>query len=145
MLLSFQIMDNTAGYQKGMSKKGKKRTWFDIDPPGESPVMGITRLTISNRSEPAPRTNKAKPPTWGELKKLTTEREELVKEQGQPLTLATSVLAMLSVVATVVGANHTSWAYVPAPPLLRPSMREDASVPIFINGSSWSPEPSCKT
>ena len=82
MLLAFQMMDNTTGCQEDMSKKGKKKTWFDIDPPGESPVMGITRLTISNRSEPAPRTNKAKPPTWSQLKKLTIEGEKLVKEQG---------------------------------------------------------------
>ena len=141
MLLSFQIMDNTAGYQKGMSKKGKKRTWFDIDPPGESPVMGITRLTISNRSEPAPRTNKAKPPTWGQLKKLTIEGEKLVKEQGQPLTSATLFLAMLPVVTTTVGANHTYWAYVPNPPLLRPITWEDSSVPVFVNDSSWLPGP----
>ena len=79
--------------------------------------MGITRLTISNHSEPTPRTNKAKPLTWGQLKKLTTEREKLVKEQRQPLTSATLFLVMLSVVITMVGANHTYWAYVPNPPL----------------------------
>ena len=36
----------------------------------------------------------------GQLKKVTTEREKLVKEQGQPLTSATLFLAMLSVVIT---------------------------------------------
>ena len=101
--------------------------------------MGITRLTISNHSEPTPRTNKAKPLTWGQLKKLTTEREKLVKEQRQPLTSATLFLAMLSVVITMVGANHTYWAYVPNPPLLRSTMWEDSSVPVFINDSSWLP------
>ena len=35
MLLSFQMMDNTTEYQEDMSKKGKKRAWFDIDPPRE--------------------------------------------------------------------------------------------------------------
>ena len=108
-------------------------------------MIGITRLTISNRSELAPRTNKTKPPTWGELKKLTNEREKLIKEQGQPLTSATLFLAMLSVVTTTVGANHTYWAYVPNPPLLGPFMWEDSSVPIFINDSSWLPKPSFKT
>ena len=103
--------------------------------------MGITRLTTSNYSQPAPRTNKAKPLTWGQLKKLTTEREKLAKEQGQPLTSAALFLAMLSVVIATVGANHTYWAYVPNPSLLRPIMWEDSSVPVFINDSSWLPGP----
>ena len=38
-----------------------------------------------------------------------------------------------------VGANHTYWAYVPNPPLLRPSTWENSSVPVFINDSSWLP------
>ena len=139
MLLAFQMMDNTTGCQEDMSKKGKKKTWFDIDPPRELPVMGETRLMISNHSEPAPRTNKAKPLTWGQLKKLTTEREKLAKEQGQPLTSAALFLAMLSVVTTTVDANHTYWAYVPNLPLLRPITWEDTSVPVFINDSSWLP------
>ena len=105
MLLSFQMMDNTTEYQEDMSKKGKKRTWFNIDPPGELPVMGKTRLMISKRSEPAPRTNKGKPLTWRQLKKLTIEGEKLVKEQGQPLTSATLFLAMLSVVITTSGST----------------------------------------
>ena len=50
-------------------------------------------------------------------------------------------LAMLSVVTTTVGANHTYWGYVPNPPLLRPIMWEDSSVPIFINDSFWLPGP----
>ena len=70
MLLSFQMMDNNIVYQEDMLKKGKKRTWFNIDPPGEPPVMGITRLTISNCPKPAPRTSKAKLPTWGQLEKF---------------------------------------------------------------------------
>uniref|UniRef100_A0A8C6CG66 Uncharacterized protein n=1 Tax=Moschus moschiferus TaxID=68415 RepID=A0A8C6CG66_MOSMO len=82
-----------------MSKKGKKRTWIDINPTRELPVMGKTRLMISNHSELAPRTN------WGQLKKLTTEGEKLVKEQGQPLTLATLFLAMLPVVTTTSGST----------------------------------------
>ena len=108
-------------------------------------MMGITKLMIGNCSKLAPRTNKAKPPTWGELKNLTIEREKLVKEQGQPLTSATLFLAKLSVVTTMVGANHTYRAYVPNPPLLRPITWEDSSVPIFINDSSWLPKPSFKT
>ena len=70
MLLSFQMMDNTIGYQEDMSKKGKKRTWFNIDPLRELPVMGKTRLMISNHSKLAPRTKKAKPSTWGQLEKF---------------------------------------------------------------------------
>ena len=141
MLLSFQMMDNTIGYQEGMSRKRIKRTWFNIDLPRESPVMGITRVTISNHPKLAPRTNKAKLPTWGQFKKLTIEKEKLVKEQGQSLTLATLFLAVLSVVTTTVGANHTYQAYVPNPFLLKPITWEDSSVLVFINDSSWLPGP----
>ena len=68
--MSLQMMDNNIVYQEDMLKKGKKRTWFNISPPGEPPVMGITRLTISNCPKPAPRTSKAKLPTWGQLEKF---------------------------------------------------------------------------
>ena len=72
---------------------------------------------------------------------MITEGEKWVKEQGQPLTSVTLFLAMLSVVTTTVSANHTYWAYVPNPPLLRPITWEDSSVPIFINDCSWLPGP----
>ena len=57
------------------------------------------------------------------------------------MTLATLFLAMLSVITTMVGANHTYWAYVLSPPLLSPITWEDSSVPVFINDSSWLPGP----
>ena len=50
VLLSFQMTDTTTGYREGPSKKGKKRTWADINHPGEPPVTGATRLPISNRT-----------------------------------------------------------------------------------------------
>ena len=40
MRLSFQMMDNTTGYQEARSKKGKKKTQFDINLPREPPVTG---------------------------------------------------------------------------------------------------------
>ena len=58
------------------------------------------------------------------------------------MNLTALFLTMLSVATTTVGANHTYWTYVPNPPLLRPIMWEDSSVPIFINDSFWLPEPS---
>ena len=72
----------------------------------------------------------------GSTEELTIEKEKLVKEQGQSLNLDTLFLAMLSVATTTVGANHTYWAHVPNPPLLRPIAWEDSSVPVFINDSS---------
>ena len=77
----------------------------------------------------------------GSTEELTIEKEKLVKEQGQSLNLDTLFLAMLSVATTTVGANHTYWAHVPNPPLLRPIAWEDSSVPVFINDSSWLPGP----
>ena len=65
----------------------------------------------------------------------------MVKEQGQPLTSATLFLAMLSVLTTMLSANHTYWAYVPNPPLVRLVTWEEPSVPAFINDPSWLPGP----
>ena len=74
-------------------------------------------------------------------------RGKLVKEQGQPLTSVTMFLAMLSVVTTMVGDNHTYWAYVPNPPLLRPVTWEDSSFHkwLFLVTRTFWPEPSFKT
>ena len=74
--------------------------------------MWLTRLMISNRPEPAPRTNKAKRPTWGQLKKLTIEGEESVKEQGQPLTSATLAFDLGYLVLGYVLCGNYVWQYI---------------------------------
>lgn len=108
MPLSLQMMDNNIGYQEDMSKKGKKRTWFNIDPPGKPPMMERIRLTISNC--PPNRLQglaKAKLPTWGQLRNLITEGKTGSKNRDS-LNPSYLVLGyMLSCIATTVSANHT--------------------------------------
>ncbi|XP_033060352.1 endogenous retrovirus group K member 8 Rec protein-like [Trachypithecus francoisi] len=43
-------------------------------------------------------TQRAEPPTWGQLKKLTQEAEGVVQQAGQPKTPLTLFLAMLTIV-----------------------------------------------
>ena len=72
----------------------------------------------------------------GSIEEIDHWRGKIGQRTGTALTLAALFLAMLSVITTTVGANHTWWAYVPSPPLLSPVTWEDSSVPVFTNGSS---------
>ena len=69
-------------------------------------------------------TREATPPTWGQIKRLTQEAEKTFVKAGQPLNPTNLLLAMMAVVtcqvfAGVLASNHTYWAYVPNPPLVR--------------------------
>ena len=68
-------------------------------------------------------TREATPPTWGQMKKLTQEAEKTLMKAGQPLDPANLLLAMMAVVPhQVIGvsaSNHTHWAFIPNPPLVR--------------------------
>ena len=72
----------------------------------------------------------------GPIEEIDHWRGKIGQRAGTALTLATLFLAMLSVITTTVGANHTYWAYVLSPPLLSPITWKDSSVPVFINDSS---------
>ena len=69
------------------------------------------------------RTREATPPTWGQMKKLTQEAEKTLMKAGQSLNPTNLLLAMMVVVTCqVIGVsagNHTYWAYIPNPPLVR--------------------------
>ena len=136
MRLSFQMMDNTTGYQEARSKKGKKKTQFDINLPGEPPVMWLTRLTIKQLPRTSSKDQQSQTAHLGPTEEVDHWRGKIGQRTGTALTLAALFLAMLSVITTTVGANHTWWAYVPSPPLLSPVTWEDSSVPVFTNGSS---------
>ena len=68
-------------------------------------MMGKTRLMISNHSKLAPRTNKAKPSTWGQLKKLTTEEGRIGQRTGTAFDLGYLVLGY------VLRGNYV-WQYI---------------------------------
>ena len=57
------------------------------------------------------------------MKKLTQEAEKKLMKAGQPLNPTNLLLAMMAVVTCqvigVLASNHTYWAYIPNPPLVR--------------------------
>ncbi|XP_063504294.1 uncharacterized protein LOC129031592 [Pongo pygmaeus] len=93
--------------------------------------------------------DKAEPPTWAQLKKLTqlaTKCLENTKVTQTPRLL----LAALMIVSTVVSlpmpagaaaANYTYWAYVPFPPLIRAVTWMDNRIEVYVNDSVWVPGP----
>ena len=62
--------------------------------------------------------------TWGQIKILTNQAENLVSQQGMPRNPENTFVAMLALLAfaSPVQAklmNHTYWAYIPKPSLLQ--------------------------
>ena len=68
-------------------------------------------------------TREATPPTWDQMKRLTQEAEKSLMKVGKPLNPTNLLLAMMVVVTcqviSVSASNHTYWAYIPNPPLVR--------------------------
>ena len=63
-------------------------------------------------------------PSWGEIKTLTNQAENLVSPQGMPQSPENLLIAILTLLACTTPAlarltNHTYWAYLPNPPLLQ--------------------------
>ena len=63
-------------------------------------------------------------PTWGQIKTLTNQDENLVSQQGMPQNPENIFVSMLALLAFASPAqaeliNHTYWAYIPNPPLLQ--------------------------
>ena len=58
-------------------------------------------------------------PTFGQIKKLTTDAREVVAISGEPITPVTLFLAMIALLSLQVPyaqAQKSYWAYVPNPP-----------------------------
>ena len=63
-------------------------------------------------------------PTWGQIKTLTNQAENLFSQQEMPQNPENIFIAMLALLAFASPAhaeliNHTYWAYIPNPPLLQ--------------------------
>ena len=89
----------------------------------EIPVQAMAALKISKKH----RTRRHRPynlPTWGQIKILTNQAENLISQQGMPRNPENNFVAMLALLAfaSPVQADlidHTYWAYIPNPsPLL---------------------------
>lgn len=79
-------------------------------------------------------------PTWGQLRRLVTEGENMVQRQGLPMTPERLFLAMLSIVTMQASVAHAEtqsfWAFFPNPPTLYPATWDSPSVPIFVD-NTW--------
>ena len=91
------------------------------------------------------RTREATPPTWGQMKRLTQEAEKTLMKVGQPLNPTNLLLAMMAVVTCqVIGvsaSNHTYWAYIPNPPLVRAVPWGKPKVQVCSNETAFFPLP----
>lgn len=95
------------------------------DEHGEAPdrvTAKMAKLALSSSAPPqAKSTREAKPPTWGQIKKLTREAGKVVKASGEPVTPLHLFLAILAVLSAQVSGDDASshmqyWAYLPNPP-----------------------------
>ena len=62
-------------------------------------------------------------PTWGQIKTLTNQTENLVSQQGMPWNPENIFVIMVALLAFASPTqadliDHTYWAYVPNPPFL---------------------------
>ena len=62
---------------------------------------------------------------------------------GQARTATNLFLAMIALLSLPVSSatNYSYWAYIPNPPINRGVHWWDSIIPIYVNGSSWSPGP----
>ena len=87
---------------------------------GEIPIQAVATLKISKkRRTQCPRPHD--PPTWGQIKTLTNQAENLISQQGMPQNPENIFVATLALLAFASPAqadviDHTYWAYIPNPP-----------------------------
>ncbi|XP_037693316.1 uncharacterized protein LOC119534829 isoform X2 [Choloepus didactylus] len=92
----------------------------------------------SRRRRPTKATCGGPVPTWGQIKALTNQAEELVKHQNGVVTPSTLFIAMLAVISCQVSLSEaaTYWAYMADPPFLQPATWEDVNIPIYNNNTA---------
>ena len=81
--------------------------------------------------------------TWAQVKNMTRQAEQTLKNTGTPLTPDKLLLAMLAVLSCFSGvsAEYVYWAYISNPPLLSIVHWVDKAPMIFTNDSMHFPSP----
>ena len=109
------------------------------------PAQAMAALKISKNHRP--RCHRPQDlPTWGQIKSLTNQAENLVSQQGMPRNPENIFVAMLALLAFASPAqaeltNHTYWAYISNPPLLQVVELTDKGPIISTNDSVHMPPP----
>ena len=86
----------------------------------EIPMWAMVALKISRKHCPQ-RHQPCDLPTWGQMKTLTNQAENLVSQQGMPQNPENLLIAVLTC-ATLLKPDsqiRLNWAYLPNPPLLQ--------------------------
>jgi hypothetical protein len=138
--MSFQKNKKNFGNHKDTSKQDmNKRLNFDFQPPTEE--MENLTLGRTERRVPTTCTANASFPTWGQIKKLCNEGQNVVTCSGQSMTPEALFLAMLTLtsIQVITAENYTYWAYTPNPPLNTLITWWDPTVPVYANDSGWLP------
>lgn len=147
MLVCFhRIQNHRYGYQIGSSGLHHRRRFpplaHSTPDPGspDTPDSLTPKMAKMNLSSPqqAQSTKKASFPTWGQIKKLTSEAETLVSARGHqptPEALFLAMLALLSCQVPFANANFSYWAYFPDPPLLHLASWGSQNIKVFTNNS----------
>ena len=82
-------------------------------------------------------------PTWGQIKTLTNQAENLVSQQGMPRNPENIFVTMLVFASSTQAdlINHTYWAYIPNSPLLPVVEWTDIGPAVSTNDSVHTPPP----
>ena len=82
-------------------------------------------------------------PTWGQIKTLTNQAENLVSQQGMPWNLENIFVTMLAFASPAQAdlINHNYWAYIPNTPLLQLVEWTDVGPAVSTNDSVHMPPP----
>ena len=109
----------------------------------EIPIRAMSALKISRKHRPR-RHQPYDLPTWGQIKTLTNQAENLVSQQEIPRSPEYILLAMLLLAcASPIRAltNHTYWAYISNTPLLQVVEWTERGPTVSTNDSIHMPSP----
>ena len=76
--------------------------------------------------------------TWGQLKQLTQQAEELIergRHEATPMVMFVAILAVLACQPRPSSAEQVHWAYLPNPPSFQSVHWMNEPIRVFVNDS----------
>lgn len=146
MLMSPQKMERSApGSQRDGSSRGPIRTvpYRRRDWPSsrdDLPLQAMAHLSLGSRRRH--QTSIISLPTWGQIKKLGGEGQNLLQRTGKtatPENLFLAMCALLTVSSSAKTTNVSYWAYIPNPPMMEPAPWGSADISVYTTPTLLSP------